>query len=271
MNEFKEAMKREQKRILRLVDLTADVENCDKHELLLLDKRGSRTYCYKRDCKGVKTYLGTAESEEARRLMRNRFLREKRKRLLKDQNLIEKVMQGYQDYSYDAVMSALPGSYRALADEDFNNKRYEEIKVWANDDYPVNEMPFPDAEIYTRDGRRVRSKGECLHLNILAELGIPARYDWLMTFEDQHGETKTLSPDIVIQCFNRSLVIIEHLGRLFNMGYSMKFGEKCYWYQQGGFVLGKNFFVTSDDKYGGTDSQAIWQVALEVERLFYGD
>ena len=271
MNEFMEAMKREQKRILRLVDLTADVENYDTQEVLLLDKRGSRTYCYKSDSQNVKTYLGTTESEEARRMMRNRFLREKRKRLLKDQNLIEKIMKGYQDYSYDAVMSALPASYMAIADEDFNNKRYEEIKAWANADYPVNEIPFPDAEIYTQYGKRVRSKGECLHLNILTELGIPYRYDCLMTFENQHGETRTLSPDIVIQCFNRSLLIIEHLGRLFDLRYSMKFGEKCYWYQQEGFVLGKNFFVTSDDEYGGTDSQVIWQVALEVERLFYGD
>ena len=198
-------------------------------------------------------------------------MRRRLKESTEEKNLIEKVMQGYQDYSYDAVMSALPASYRALADEDFNNKRYEEIKAWANEDYPVNEMPFPDAEIRTQYGRRVRSKGECLHLNILAELGIPVRYDSLMTFKDQNGETKTLSPDIVIQCFNRSLLIIEHLGRLSNLGYAMNFGEKCHWYHQGGFVLGKNFFVTSDDKYGGTDTQAIWQVALEVERLFYGD
>ena len=65
--------------------------------------------------------------------------------------------------------------------------------------------------------------------------------------------------------------MIEHLGRLFDKGYALKFGEKCYWYLQEGFVPGKNFFITSDDINGGTDSRMIMEVALQVERLFYGE
>ena len=51
--------------------------------------------------------------------------------------------------------------------------------------------------------------------------------------------------------------------------YSLDFGEKCYWYMQEGFIPGKNFFITSDDINGGTDTQAIWEVAKAVERLFF--
>ena len=40
---------------------------------------------------------------------------------------------------------------------------------------------------------------------------------------------------------------------------------------QDGFILGKNFFVTSDDINGGTDTQAILEVAKAVERRFYGE
>lgn len=271
MNYFKEALKREQKRILRLADLTAGADDLDKPSVLLLDKRGDRTYCYIKDEKNAKKYLGTADSKAARQVMRGRYLQEKRSRLITDQKLVEKMMQEYQDYSYEAVMAALPASYKAIANEDFNNQRYEEIKAWANEDYPVNQAPFPKAEIYARDGRRVRSKGEGLHLNTLLDLGIPYRYDCLMPFKDQNGRIRELSPDVLIQRFNHQFVIIEHAGMLSDPGYAMRFGEKCHIYLQNGYVLGKNFFVTSDDKYGGTDSEAIYRVALEVERLFYAE
>ena len=269
MNDFKEALKREQKRILRLADLTADADNLDKPSVMLLDKRGSKAYCYKKDENNVKKYIGTTDSEAAREILQNRYLKEKRSRLITDQKLVEKMMREYQDYSFEAVMAALPASYRAIAYEDFNNQRYEEIKAWANEDYPVNQAPFPDSENYAKDGRRVRSKGEEIHLNIYYDMGIPYRYDSLITITDQNGHKKTLSPDIIIQRFNRKFVIIEHAGRLFDKGYAIDFGEKCYWYLQAGYILGKNFFVTSDDLYGGTDSEAIYRVALEVERLFY--
>lgn len=271
MNDLKEALKREQKRILRLADLTADAGKNAESGVLLLKKRGEKVYCYLRGEQSAKRYLGTADSEAVRQFVRGRYLQEKRSRLITDQKLVEKMMQEYQDYSYEAVMAALPDSYRAIACEDFNNQRYEEIKAWANEDYPVNQAPFPKAEIYARDGRRVRSKGEGLHLNTLLDLGIPYRYDCLMPFKDQNGRIRELSPDVLIQRFNHQFVIIEHAGMLSDPGYAMRFGEKCHIYLQNGYVLGKNFFVTSDDKYGGTDSEAIYQVALEVERLFYAE
>ena len=270
-----EALKREQKRILRLADLTADAEKSEEPGYLLLEKRGGRTYCYKKSIEDgqtyTKKYLGTADSEAAKQFVQNRYLREKRRRLITDQKLVEKMMQEYQDYNFEAVMAALPASYKAIAYEDFNNKRYEEIKAWANADYPVNERTFPKSVIRTQDGRRVRSKGECLLANILTEMGIPFRYDCIMTFMDKDGQTKELSPDILVQCFNSKLVIIEHAGLFSDRKYAMDFGDKCYWYLQEGYILGKNFFVTSDDKHGGTDSQAIMQVALQVERLFYAE
>jgi hypothetical protein len=188
-----------------------------------------------------------------------------------DKSLLEKLTQDYKEYNHEAIITALPSSYRTILNEDFNNERYEELKRWANEDYTKNDAPFPDSEIYLKDGRRVRSKGECIHGNILIDMGIPFRYDSIITITDRNGNTKRLSPDFLIQCFDRLLVIIEHLGRLFDKRYALDFGEKCYWYLQAGFIPGKNFFVTSDDIHGGTDSQAIWEVAKAIERLFYGE
>ena len=196
---------------------------------------------------------------------------EKRKRLIQDRKLLEKFAQQYLDYNHEAVFAALSNPYRIIAGEDFNDARYEEIKRWANADYEKNQAPFPAAEIYAVDGTRTRSKGECLHYNIYLGRGIPFRYDSIITITDGRGNTKNVSPDFMIQNYDYSLTIIEHLGRLFDMRYALDFGEKCYWYLQEGFILGKNFFVTSDDINGGTDTQAILEVAKAVERRFYGD
>lgn len=274
MNGFTEQILTEQRRLQRLIDLTGPFENTSPEGVLLLQKRGDNTYCYLRQRgkgrKPHKSYLGKPDSEAARDFVRERFVAEKRSRLLQNQGLLSELMAKYQDYSYGAVMDSLPQSFRGIALEDFNDKRYEELKRWANADFPRNTAPFPDSEIYAQNGERVRSKGECLYANTLLDAGIPFRYDSILTIADDYGNTKNVSPDFHIRCFDYSHVIIEHLGRLFDKGYAINFGEKCYWYLQAGFILGRNFFVTSDDLHGGTDSRAIHRVVAEVQRQFFG-
>ncbi len=270
MGEFNEAIKREQKRIQRLIDLTGENETDRKRGILLLDKRGKNTYCYEKK-NHTKKYLGRSDSEAAQLFVRDKFLVEKRERLLFDKELLDHLEPAYKDYSHEAVLLGLPASYRTILTEDFNNARYEELKQWTCADFERNEAPFPKQKIYLKDGRRVRSKGECIHGNIMIDMGVLFRYDSIITITDPFGNTKRISPDFLIQCFDRSLVIIEHLGRLFDKRYALDFGEKCFWYMQAGFILGRNFFVTSDDINGGTDSQAIWEVAKAVEKLFYAE
>ena len=235
-----------------------------------MERRGASSYCYERKGK-TKKYLGKSDSEAAKAFVKGHYLAEKRKRLLVDSSLLEKLDQQYLDYDSESVFAALPYSYRSIAAEDFNDARYEELKQWANADYMKNQAPFSDAEIYAIDGTRVRSKGECLHYNILLGLGIPFRYDSIITITDGYGNIRNISPDFMIQNYDYTLTIIEHLGRLFDKRYAIDYGEKCYWYIQEGFIPGKNFFVTSDDISGGTDTQAIWEVANAVERRFYGE
>jgi len=268
MNEFREAIKREQSRIEKLIALTDHVVRLEKRGALIADRRSSGIYCYERKGRSKK-YLGKSDSDAARACAEYHFLTEKSNRLKRDRRLLEKLSQDYAEYNHEAVIAALPNAYRTVLCEDFNNERYEELKQWANEEYLKNDAPFPHSEIYLKDGRRVRSKGECLHGNILIDMGIPFRYDSIITVTDQNGHSRRLSPDFLIQCFDGSLVILEHLARLFDKRYALDFGEKSYWYLQAGFILGRNCFVTSDDLYGGTDSQAVWETAKAIERLFY--
>ena len=335
MNMFTEALKMEQRRILRLADLGADYDNAGNTGTLSLERRGSRMYCYEQryqDGKRIrKQYLGTPDSEEVRHYIGVRMQQEQMRRLAHNRKLLEKVAQEYEDYDPETLLNALPASYRNALDQIARDRafriekngafardpsgtrqgilpgtrpgmlpgrqpgklpdvmpepwkiplgspaemmlfeeRFEEVKRWAAGPHERNAAPFSEASTYAKDGTHVRSKGECICHNLLQEHGLPFVYDCYMTFTNQNGETKRFCPDFVIRCLDSRLAIIEHLGKLYDLGYCMDVGRKLNWYLQSGFVLGQNLFLTSDDLHGGTDSQAILRVVQQIERLFYG-
>lgn len=328
MNYFKDTIKLEQKRIQRLIDLTPPLQPLHESGSCALNvaRRRNTAYYY-----GLwrapgapvrKEYLGTAQSPRVRQLVTARYRDEMMRRLEHNSQLLQKLDDGFLDYDDEAILAALPATYRDAAAANRNaaatqnaarphqgnaaamrsngrtidsssktmggsanavdgntlsftsgihcfDQRYEEICQWAAD-YERNSAPFPKAEIYAKDGTRMRSKGECIIYNIFDERRLPNRYDSVITIFDHDGHSRDLSPDFLIQCLDGSLIILEHLGWSSGLKYGYDFGEKCYWYLQSGFVLGKNFFVTSDDVNGGTDSRMVLKVVEQVERLFYG-
>ena len=272
---FIDAIKTEQKRIQRLIDLSGPCE-ADSHKRgnLYLKEQESRIYAYERSCsKGKpekKVYLGTLESESVRELVSIKYKAQKLARLQYDQKLLEKLERQYRRYDFASIISEMPKAYQIAAKGDIYNQRYEEIRAWAEADYPKNTYPFPEAEIYAKDGTRLRSKGECIWYNLLQERGILFRNDCEIEFYDQQGNCKKLCPDFLIMCMDGTLIIVEHLGRMGDLAYAMRFGESSHFYFQKGFVLGKNYFVTSDDPKYGTDSQMIARLVDRIEEMFYG-
>lgn len=300
-----DALKDEQKRILRMIDLmdqSADlpplVRATASHTRpssvrsnpqsatsrpapigrLSREVRGNSVYCYEhfyQNGKRVqKKYLGTVKSTAVRNHLAARFCEEKLRILRSDQQILEKLAAQYRPYDSASVISDMPRTYQTVAAEnsfeEAFNARYEELWRWAHADYPRNSLPFPDAKNMSMDGKRTRSKGETTYHDAFHELGVLYRYDCLIEITDPSGNVHLLSPDFLIQCFDGSFIIVEHLGRLDSLKYAMDFGEKCHLYLQAGFILGKNFFVTSDDAHGGTDSQIIHDTVKIIERLFYG-
>ncbi|MBQ9059985.1 MAG: hypothetical protein IJ128_02470 [Firmicutes bacterium] len=274
MNEIKN----EQERIQRVVDLTATPEEIACIGSLKPEKRKQNTYYYEHWYKGKKRdrkeYLGTADSEATRRHIKLRMQKSLLKRAEANLKLLDKVQANYQEYDPQILLDALPVSYRRAAQETaiappLIDPRYQACVDWASRDRERNNAPFSKAATYAKDGTRVRSKGECIYYNLLQEYMLPFVYDCYLKFTDEQGETKLFCPDFVIRCLSGKLIIIEHLGRLDDLSYAIDFGKKCNWYIRCGFVLGKNFFVTSDDAHGGTDSQAILEVLEKVIGLFY--
>jgi len=279
-----DAIKQEQRRIQKIIDLTASSLVGSPLGNLSLETRNGTFYCYSQKYSGGKRerhYVGTITSSAVQQLFYTRLQQERLKRLEFDNKLLTETERKYQNYDLSAVGAAMPKSYRQIAvqiGETFPiytgdilfDQRYQELKAWTTMDFEHNMAPFPEAENYARDGTRIRSKGECILYNLLQEFGILFRYDSVLIITDQNGRTKKVSPDFLIQCFDGSLIIIEHLGWLKDKGYAIDFGEKLYWYIQEGFLPGKNLFITSDDIYGGTDSQQILAVVKQVEQRFFG-
>ncbi len=269
---FTEAIKAEQRRIQRFIDLSRPGGK-DRGSLYVQEQEG-HLYAFERrqEKSGAmsKVYLGRLASEPVRELFSVRLKEQRMKRLKHDQKLLEKLERQYRPYDFESIVDGMPKAYRMAAKANSFDQRYEEIRKWAEGPYPKNTYPFPKAKIYAKDGTRMRSKGECIWYNLMLERGILFRYDSEIEIIDQYGSIKTLYPDFLIMCLDGTLILVEHLGRMGDLAYAMDFGEKSYWYFQKGFILGKNYFVTSDDPDYGTDSQMIARLVDRIEGMFYG-
>ena len=129
---FRDAIKNELARIQRLIDLTPPHGNNEIGSLHLKGS-GQSVYCYEEwygnDKHPRKKYLGKLHSEPVTRHVGVRIQRERHKRLLQDEKILQEVMDAYLDYDYASVVSSLPSSYQRAADGDFYDERYEELKA----------------------------------------------------------------------------------------------------------------------------------------------
>lgn len=59
----------------------------------------------------------------------------------------------------------------------------------------------------------------------------PLPYEFLLKVTDDWGNERNLYPDFMIQCYDGSLIIIEHLGGLAMESYRLDFGTRARLYQ----------------------------------------
>ena len=74
---------------------------------------------------------------------------------------------------------------------------------------------------------------------------------------------------VLIQCYDGSMIIIEHLGMLEDMDYADRFRNKLRYYLREDYVAGDNFFITSDDIDHKTNSAMILRTLSLVEAQFF--
>ena len=206
-------------------------------------------------------YLGDVTSERLKMMARSSYKHELKKLVRHNIKVLQKLFKEYRRYGREDVLAKLsPCLHDVMFDTDFDQVM-KDLRKWMLEDYEKNPREFPKAKIYAKDGRRVRSKGECIIYNLLLDAGIPFRYDSVIELKrkNKFGELETYyeSPDFLIRCPDGKGIIIEHAGLLTSSQYAMDLANKLQAYQLNGYMLGYTLFVTSDTVDGGIDSQEI--------------
>lgn len=255
-------------------DLRKDSVRPVSASIVSREVKGSTYYLksVKRNGKRSQTYLGDRSSSKLLQTARAAY--KKRLMDLIDHNIkvIKQTLSKYRFYHKAAVIAALSP---ALIDVPFNTEFSTVMKrlfEWANADYDRNTREFGNKVILAKDGRRVRSKSECVIYNILLDAGIPFRYDSIITLKrirpDGTIETFQESPDFLILCPDGSEIIIEHAGKLDSLQYAETLAKKLQLYQLNGFILGYSLFVTSDEVLGGLNSKEITAMIKTISVRF---
>lgn len=254
-----------------LQSLQDELDPNDNTELARLKSKGHWYYYQSRkeDGKRKLTYLGNALAEAVKWYFSRQYRRSLAKILKKNIQILERCIDNYTEVTPEEVYRKMPKPYSELPKEPYLDARFEEIKRWANKDYMKNPREMPKNYSVAKDGTKVRSKGECIWYNELLNTGIPFRYDCVIELIDEKGEIVQKCPDFMIWCYDGTFLIIEHLGKLDSIKYSLDFGEKLHCYHGEDFIPGYNLVITSDDKNGGTDSTKMLLAIEHVKRMFY--
>ena len=211
--------------------------------------------------------LGKNGTKKVNAYKKRRFLREKLKKLEKNKKATERFLSQYTDYSAEAISKSLPKSYQGipvntyeqidtgvtlkvhghLPESILKDGRFQKIKKWTAEDYKRNPMPLPEDPNIARDGTPMRSKGECMWYDNILFDKIPTRIEPELILTGKSGKTYKFYPDFVFMCYDGSLIIVEHFGKLDDENYAATNLPKIKDYHDCGYTLGDNLIITSDN------------------------
>jgi hypothetical protein len=110
----------------------------------------------------------------------------------------------------------------------------------------------------------VRSKSELVVANMLHSMNITYQYERPL---EGKTDSRKLRPDFSFDDPSGDLILWEHLGMMQRDDYRAAWEWKRQWYEQNGYTLGRNLFITQDDDRGGLDSAEVRRVAEQVQRV----
>lgn len=226
---------------------------------------------FEKDGKVHRTYLGKGDSTKVKEEKRNQLECVLYDALCQNKQILESVIQNFKTYSFEALSSRISPCLAEVSCGFQVDRRLDQLFAWAKEDYKKNTNPFPDKIILAKDRTRVRSKDECIWYNCLLDAGLPFRYDSVMEFDDpwNPGGIRFKSPDFAINTPSGVMVLIEHAGLLMKKQYLEDMKEKIQLYLYNGYVLGDNFFIISEDRFGGINSYAIKRQVAEIKSRFF--
>lgn len=240
---------------------------------LLVKTINGTKYYYESKKRGKKFrqyYLGTADDERVGEFIILKVIEARLDILAENVDILEKTKKVLCDYSTDVVLAGLGKKYRTAfwGTDELNELKNMEGRIpWENRDFSnaIDDIKKVfDREVITCDGRRVRSKSECIIYDILKAAHIEFQYEPTLLFYDEDYNEFEMHPDFYIECKDGSHIIIEHLGMLDNKGYADTQEHKLRTYHINGYDLGHNLVLTSDNSTFGLDSSFISDIINHV-------
>ena len=245
--------------------------------------------------------LGKADAEAVIRFKDRRFLQQQLKILRSNKRAAELFLSRFQEFTPAAIQKTLPKAYRnetdhtcydekanlesqesgyagstdaapryrSLPEQIYNDIRFQKLLNWAAADYPRNSYPMPDNPTIARDGKPMRSKGECLWYDDILFEGLPVRLEPEIEMQGKSGQWHKLHPDFAFLCFDGTIILVEHFGMWDDEKYAERNKRKIQEYLDCGFVLGDNLIVTSDNADHCTNELMILAAIEMIKRRMF--
>ncbi|WP_445457722.1 ATP-dependent DNA helicase [Flavobacterium sp. HNIBRBA15423] len=126
-------------------------------------------------------------------------------------------------------------------------------------------IPFVEGLIHKtkKEGLLVRSKSEVIISNELEYRELPFEYE--REFIGKNGQKRI--PDFTFIDAAGDIIILEHLGMLSVPSYKADWEKKKKFYEENGYRINENLFITTESEKGGIDSKEIERVIDEIQKL----
>ena len=126
-------------------------------------------------------------------------------------------------------------------------------------------IPYVEGLIHKtkREGLLVRSKSEVIIANELEYRELLFEYE--REFIGKNGQKRI--PDFTFIDAAGDIIILEHLGMLSVPSYKADWEKKLQFYEENGFKINENLFITTESEKGGIDSKEIERVVDQIQNL----
>ena len=125
--------------------------------------------------------------------------------------------------------------------------------------FPLSQNPYKKEELIhdTGLGFFTRSKSEAIVAQRLFAYGLWFEYEAPLRIRGLFGKWKTIYPDFTIYLEDGRIIYLEHVGKLQEEKYQMRFLRKILEYHKNDYLISRDVFITMDGPDGSIDIAAI--------------
>ena len=228
-------------------------------------QNGKPQFYFRKRGEQISHYLSLKDVNMIRHISFRKFLLRRSEALMHNIALLSQMVNSFEDYDDEMIISQLPKAYRSAIDFLKSQKNPLQAPAVIQSENPAYRDQL---NIICTNGLLVRSKDEMAIVEELIRFNIEFRYEMrleltrITTRSDGTAvmETVTRYPDFTIFLADGSVLYWEHAGRFDDEVYRKDHFDKIVLYFQNDIRLGKNLIVTMDGKDNAFDNMTIRNV-----------